>query len=254
MWIKLETGFATHPKILEAGPECLALQIRAICYAAQNQTDGYIPSAAIPMLTAGLDEETKWDREMVAYQLWDEFPDHPNGYFIHDYLDWNVSKNDLMILRKKQSQGGKKGMKSRYSQENKKLTQVTTTDIAQPVSVASISISKSISSLSPPLSSSGKIAQFEQFWLLYPRKVAKGDARKSWKKIVLHNGLFEKICQQVEAAKQTEQWQRDGGQFIPYPATWLNQSRWEDDYSTKTPITTNGFMDRMAKLGKGERL
>lgn len=26
-----------------------------------------------------------------------------------------------------------------------------------------------------------------------------------------------------------EQWQRDGGQYIPHPATWLNQGRWKDE-------------------------
>jgi hypothetical protein len=33
----------------------------------------------------------------------------------------------------------------------------------------------------------------------------------------------------VERWKQTEQWQKEGGQFIPYPATFLNQRRWEDE-------------------------
>ena len=29
--------------------------------------------------------------------------------------------------------------------------------------------------------------------------------------------------------KQTEQWKKDNGKFIPYPATWLNQERWTDE-------------------------
>ena len=28
--------------------------------------------------------------------------------------------------------------------------------------------------------------------------------------------------------RQTDKWLKDGGQFIPNPATWLNQRRWED--------------------------
>ena len=39
----------------------------------------------------------------------------------------------------------------------------------------------------------------------------------------------------VEAQKQTEQWKRDGGQYIPHPATWLNQMRWEDELMPEAP-------------------
>ena len=33
----------------------------------------------------------------------------------------------------------------------------------------------------------------------------------------------------IEKHKQSAQWQKDGGQYIPHPATWLNQQRWEDE-------------------------
>ena len=29
--------------------------------------------------------------------------------------------------------------------------------------------------------------------------------------------------------KQTEQWKKDNGKYVPYPATWLNQERWTDE-------------------------
>ena len=33
----------------------------------------------------------------------------------------------------------------------------------------------------------------------------------------------------LEAQKKSEDWLKDKGQFIPYPTTWLNQGRWEDE-------------------------
>lgn len=33
----------------------------------------------------------------------------------------------------------------------------------------------------------------------------------------------------IEVQKKSDQWQRDNGQYIPYPATWLNGRRWEDE-------------------------
>lgn len=117
-----------------------------------------------------------------------------------------------------------------------------------------------LSSLSSPSSlllKEGKESEkgedgFEAFWGRYPRKIGKGEARKAWKKIAPANGLCEQINQQVEAAAKTEQWTRDGGKYIPLPATWLSQSRWEDDYSQRTPVKSDGLLDRMAKIAKGQ--
>ena len=45
---------------------------------------------------------------------------------------------------------------------------------------------------------------------------------------------MEQILNAVEIQKQSDQWTKDGGQFIPLPATWLNNSRWEDDVLPST--------------------
>ena len=70
---------------------------------------------------------------------------------------------------------------------------------------------------------------FEKFWMAYPRKVSKATALKAWIKINPENGIIEKINLALDAHKKSEQWKKDGGQFIPHPATWLNQRRWEDE-------------------------
>lgn len=71
--------------------------------------------------------------------------------------------------------------------------------------------------------------QFDKFWQAYPKKVSKKQAQKSWKKINPSLELFKKILKALEMVKQTEQWEKDNGKFIPYPATWLNQERWTDE-------------------------
>lgn len=71
--------------------------------------------------------------------------------------------------------------------------------------------------------------QFDKFWQAYPKKVSKKEAQKSWKKINPSLKLFEKILKALEMVKQTEQWKKDNGKYVPYPATWLNQERWTDE-------------------------
>jgi hypothetical protein len=70
---------------------------------------------------------------------------------------------------------------------------------------------------------------FIQFWTAYPRKVAKGAAEKAWVKIHPDDTLAASIVTAVERAKASADWRKDGGQFIPHPATWLNGRRWEDE-------------------------
>ena len=82
-----------------------------------------------------------------------------------------------------------------------------------------------------------KTSDFDQFWALYPKKVGKGNALRSWKKIKAGNGLFKKILSAVKQQSGSEQWQKEKGQFIPNPATWLNQGRWDDELTlTGVPI------------------
>ena len=69
---------------------------------------------------------------------------------------------------------------------------------------------------------------FIAFWAAYPRKESKGFAWETWNKWEA-DGKLVQILATLERYKQTEQWTRDKGQFIPLPATWLNRRSWEDE-------------------------
>lgn len=66
---------------------------------------------------------------------------------------------------------------------------------------------------------------FMEFWKEYPKKVGRGAAIKAWEKL---NPPLDKCLATIKWQMHTEQWTKDGGQYIPLPATWLNQSRWQD--------------------------
>lgn len=71
--------------------------------------------------------------------------------------------------------------------------------------------------------------RFQRFWSTYPKKKNKGTARKAWKKIKPSDELVDTMVAKIEQAKKSADWKKDGGQFIPYPATWLNAEGWEDE-------------------------
>lgn len=81
-------------------------------------------------------------------------------------------------------------------------------------------------------------AMFDRFWKSYPRKVAKENARKAFAKLKPNDDLLNAMLSAIDKQKKSEQWTKDGGQFIPHPTTWLNQHRWEDEMQTNDSICT----------------
>jgi hypothetical protein len=73
-------------------------------------------------------------------------------------------------------------------------------------------------------------SSFDIFWEEYPRKVQKKTAKDVWKSKHLDSRLPE-IREFITKAKNTNDWQKDNGQFIPHPSTFLKQERWTDDLS-----------------------
>ena len=66
---------------------------------------------------------------------------------------------------------------------------------------------------------------FELFWHEYPRKVGKKDAFEKFKKA---KQPVQVLISAVREQKNSEMWTKENGRFIPNPATWLNQGRWDD--------------------------
>ena len=75
---------------------------------------------------------------------------------------------------------------------------------------------------------------FTLFWNYYPKKVGKEAARKSWSKLKLN---VDDVLSTLAWQKESDQWRRNDGQYIPNPATYLNQGR----YSDPQPIEQSPF-------------
>ena len=70
--------------------------------------------------------------------------------------------------------------------------------------------------------------RFDVFWANYPRKVGKEAARKAFSRLSMTNELLSQMLSAIKQQCASPQWTKDNGQYIPNPATWLNQGRWED--------------------------
>lgn len=94
-----------------------------------------------------------------------------------------------------------------------------------------------------------KPKRFDEWWSKYPRKAAKADGEKAYRKAVEKGVpeqlLIDKADTFAQATTNTEK------RFIPYPSTWLNQGRWDDDMSAYENSAPAPIADRRPN-GEGE--
>ena len=82
---------------------------------------------------------------------------------------------------------------------------------------------------------SGMEDLFEQFWEVYPRRVAVKEARKAWGKLKPDLALLETIKAHIKARLAAGEWADK--KYIMHPSTFLNQERWTDEIIQKATST-----------------
>lgn len=101
-------------------------------------------------------------------------------------------------------------------------------------------LKKPVRTEKPSCNSGESLVEFERFWKLYPRKVGRDKAAKAWAKLKVDASLFARIGTSLAAWRNSHDWAKDGGQFIPHAATWLNGKRWEDELPAVAGATRPG--------------
>lgn len=81
---------------------------------------------------------------------------------------------------------------------------------------------------------------FSEFYQAYPKKRDKARARKSFFKIKNLPDVFPQLMKGLEQQKLSADWKKDGGKYVPYPSTWLNDERWEDELATQVQPPAQG--------------
>ena len=82
---------------------------------------------------------------------------------------------------------------------------------------------------------------FERVWAAYPRRDAKAAALKAWRKLSPEPALVDEIVSAIAKQAASHDWRKDGGQFIPMLATYLNGKRWQDA-GVSAPATNGSAM------------
>lgn len=123
-WVRLDDGFAGHPKMEAVGPLAGWLHVAALCYCAQYLTDGRIPKTKALKLTDVPKPRTQIAR-LLAEGVWDEDGD---SYVIHDYLVYQPSREKVMAERDAAAR------RQRRSRQRHGVTDTVTDDVTDDVS------------------------------------------------------------------------------------------------------------------------
>lgn len=81
---------------------------------------------------------------------------------------------------------------------------------------------------------------FSTFWAAYPKKRNKARAKQAFFRIKKIDKVFPVMMQALGRQKVSADWQKDGGQYIPLPTTWLNGERWEDVEQVEVQLPASG--------------
>ena len=227
-WLKVDDGFHDHPKVDELSLEAVGLWLLCATWCSRHLTDGEVPAGRVRRL-GGTDELCS---ELVRANMWrtsDDVRDgcSPNSYFFVNWGDWNPTKKKVDEDREK-ARIRMQNLRSGGSDQGKRSD-----DVRANIERTSPDVRDPVPSRPVPISNAQNDAHFDEFWNVYPRKVAKKAARKKFDAAVKGGVDPSEI---VSAARDYAK-AKDGEdpKYIAYPTTWLNQGRWEDEADTPAP-------------------
>ena len=273
-WLQVDQTIRDHHKICDAAERlgippahltgCLVL---FWLWALDNAPDGSlgtISPGAIARAAQWEGDKLEFIEVLQEQGLLDQTDD---GLVIHDWHDY---AGNLIERRKADAERKRKARAAMREQEVTAETSARTSDghppdirIQSRVDQTNVHKSTADQKGLPPLSPSGEAPtaatgqpddvhehQFGEFWDLYPKKVGKASCLKAWKKLKPSEELYEHIMAALEEQRRSDQWQREGGRYIPNPLTWLNQGRWDDEpaEAVTIPAPTSGTGGTLAAL------
>lgn len=112
MWFKVDDSFFSNPKTAMLSDGATALWLRSGSWSAQQLTDGFIPARMVPMFR-GSDDSV---RELCDVGLW-ERDDERDGYWFHDWSDYQPDVEEVDALRRKRREAGKRGADRRWKRK-----------------------------------------------------------------------------------------------------------------------------------------
>lgn len=245
LFVQLDVNWVDNPKLIRAGLDGAGLHAITMCLAKRLNTDGWVDE----LLLRRYGGTTKLIARLVELGLLEQ---HGTEVRPNDWLDRNPSQAAIDAVRASKAEAAKEGNHKRWrhsgpvtdcakcNPEPQVVAGCDRTGVA-PESASDPKRSPYTESETDPeteLTPSDATVQrsravavkdtpaFDEFWDRYPKKIAKGAARRAWDKAVAAAGGTQAVID--GAARYAIEARRLEPRFVKHPATWLNGECWTD--------------------------
>jgi len=217
--------------------ESIGIYIRLLIY---QWTNGKIPGSEPMMIRiAGCSHDQfmeSWENEVG--QCFEKFDDGPVTSYRNKRLQ--IERDKVLASTEQRRQAGINSGKSRRKTSRKTpKKQAHRTSVPFPferegnekATIQSHNHNQSKTHKSPAKPTTGATNRFDEFWKLYPKKIARKTCAAKWKARQLDR-LADQIIKNVrDRIEGDSQWLRG---YVPNPLTFINQDRWEDPIQKET--------------------
>lgn len=208
-YLQIDDRFPDHPKVVGLSDAAFRAHVSALCYCSEHLTDGVFPRTVGDRLA-----KPRVRKELQAAGLW---LDSPGGYAIHDFLDWNASREQVLERRDSRRMAGAKGAASRWGDSKHMAQGVESSGEGSGSEEGGRGGKRRRRHLYTP--------EFERFWAVYPRREDKGNAADAFD-AALERADIEDII--AGAARYAIDPNRDPSK-TKFAQGWLNADRWLDE-------------------------
>ena len=222
LYAKFDIGMDEHAKIMLLSDAAFRALFESTLYSRRQLTDGFLDERVV---------RRKWGND-VASELTSNDSERPSwvkvdgGFQIHDFAEHQTTTADIELKRAAGRAGGLAKAGKGLAPASKVLEQNASKPLAKTETETETNKKTSSSPATPPM-------EFDTFWAQYPRKVGKLAAQKAFSRAT-KLASAETITAALDTLHKEVRGQDP--KFIPHPATWLNQGRWDDE-PAKTGIT-----------------
>lgn len=245
-WVRIDEEFYHHPKLVQAGPLGMALQVAALCYCNKHLTDGFIPTNAARSLLSWEhvdDERRVWTlAETSGHAGHDVESDHiigrllevgvweetRGGYRIHDYDQYQPTREKVIAEREATKARVERFRSVRNGSGN---------GATHGVGNAAPGSEPGSEPKTKPKSKSSTRArraehehpEFEKFWQAYPRRIYRADAARAFTTLVEREHVDPQVLA-AAAGNYADLVRRrgDAPKFVKHAETFLRNKRWAE--------------------------
>lgn len=237
-WFKVDDGFYTSEKFLciarEHQAQAAGLWVLAGTWSADKMTDGFV---AYPVLNQWVHDRDAVE-QLIGVGLW--VHDHERGGIqFHDWCEYQPTRESLQARAVERSEKNKANAAKRWDKSKPDANAMQT--LCETDATVMRNDAPEPEPEPEPVTPNGvntyddsEPNEFDAFWELYPRKTGKGAAKRAYWKAASrfsHETILEGARRIASDPNLPEK------QFIPHPATWLNEERWDDEpYSPRGKI------------------